>query len=190
MSRAYRISVKDSVTRRITGSDEISTRLELLEILPPETMADLLKRELAGKGYREADDGTMVKSAGDVTVIVDPCQGDVTVKAELDKTVTEQGAREGTGFDDVGPSDGAIRERLRDQLKADLENKIDAARSKLQERASAKLERELNDLQPELSEIVNRVTREALKQKAAQMGTIREVAEDPASGSMTITVEV
>ena len=46
MSRAYRITVKESETRELRGSDEICTQLELLEILPPEQMADLLKGEL------------------------------------------------------------------------------------------------------------------------------------------------
>ena len=190
MSRAYRISVKDSVTRRITGSDEISTRLELLEILPPETMADVLKRELTNRGYREDVEGTLVKSTGEMTVTIDPCNGEVTVRTAIDKTITEGDAREGTAFDDVGPSDDMIRERLREQLKAELENRIETARAKLQEQASAKLENALKEVQPELSEIVNRVTREALKVKAAQMGTIQEIAEDPNTGSMTITVEV
>ena len=35
MSRAYRITVKESSTRELKGSDEICTQLEVLEILPP-----------------------------------------------------------------------------------------------------------------------------------------------------------
>ena len=35
MSRAYRITVKESETRELRGEDEICTRLELLEVLPP-----------------------------------------------------------------------------------------------------------------------------------------------------------
>ena len=37
---------------------------------------------------------------------------------------------------------------------------------------------------------MNHVTREALKQKAAQLGQIKEMTEDPQSGSLTIKVEV
>ena len=44
MSRAYRIKVKESISRQVKGSDEISTTLEVLEILPPEAMAELLRK--------------------------------------------------------------------------------------------------------------------------------------------------
>jgi hypothetical protein len=45
-------------------------------------------------------------------------------------------------------------------------------------------------LKKELNGAINRVTAEALKQKAAQIGQIKEVTEDPESGSLTIKVEV
>ena len=190
MSRAYRISVKESVSREIKGSDEICTRLELLDILPPEAMGGLLRRELEARGFTENADGTMNREDGDSTVTVDPCSGEVTVKSELGKKVTQKGTREGAAWNDVGPGREEVEKKTRDQLKKDLDQKIDLEQEKLQKQATEKLERELNDLQPELSEIVNKVTREALKQKAGQMGTIQEIAEDPATGSMTIKVEV
>lgn len=190
MSRAYRISVKESVTREIKGSDEISTKLELLDILPPEAMGGLLRAELEARGFAENPDGTMSRKDGDVTVVVDPCDGEVTVKAEQAKQVTEKGTREGSAWNDIGPGRQSVEETTRDQLKKDLDKKIDKQQEKLQQEATEKLEKELTDLQPELSEIVNTVTREALKQKAAQMGTIQEIAEDPQTGSMTIKVEV
>ena len=52
------------------------------------------------------------------------------------------------------------------------------------------LEKHLAELQPELSQVVNKITREALKEKAKQMGTITEIAEDAQTGSLTIKIEV
>ena len=52
------------------------------------------------------------------------------------------------------------------------------------------LEKHLQEIQPEISQIVNQVTRDALKQKAQQMGTVTEISEDAESGSLTIKVEV
>jgi hypothetical protein len=190
MSRAYRVSVKESVTREIKGADEISTKLELLDILPPEAMGGLLREELKARGFAEDPDGTMSRKDGDVTVTVDPCDGEVTVKSELGKQVTEKGQREGSAWNDAGPSRQTVEDNTRQQLKKDLDKKIEKEQEKLQKIATEKLEKELNDLQPELSEIVNKVTKEALKQKAAQMGTIQEISEDPQTGSMTIKVEV
>ena len=61
---------------------------------------------------------------------------------------------------------------------------------RLQTEATEALERHLEELQPELAKVVNKVTRDALKQKAKQLGTVKEIAEDAETGSLTIKVEV
>jgi hypothetical protein len=190
MSRAYRITVKESDTRHLKAGDEIATQLEILEILPPEDMATLLKEELKKRGFEEQEDGTMIRKDGDITVKVDPCSGEVSVKAETEETVSQEARRDATGFNDVGPSENSLRDRVKDQLKADLDKKFDQEQSRLQGKATEALEKHLQELQPEISEVVNQVTRDALKQKAQQMGTVREISEDAESGSLTIKVEV
>lgn len=190
VSRAYRITVKESVTRDLKAADEIGSQIELLEILPPEAMGQLLRQELESRGFRETDDGTLTRKSGGVTVTVDPCNGEVTVKAEASDKVTVEGTRDAQAWNDVGPGRDQVTQKTREQLRKDLDKKIDKENERLQEKATAELEKHLHDLQPELGSIVNKVTREALKQKAAQLGTVMEVAEDDRSGSMTIKVEV
>ena len=190
MSRAYRITVKESDTRHLKAGDEICTQLEILEILPPEDMATLLKNELTNRGFAEQEDGTMTRKDGDLTVTVDPCSGQVTVKAETEETVSQEAKRDATGFNDVGPNESNLRDRVRDQLRQDLDKKFEQSQSQLQTRATEELEKHLQEIQPEVSQIVNQVTRDALKQKAQQMGTVTEISEDAESGSLTIKVEV
>lgn len=190
MSRAYRITVKESDTRHLKAGDEICTQLEILEILPPEDMATLLKEELKKRGFEEQEDGTMLRNDGDVTVRVDPCSGEVSVKAETEETVSQEAKRDATGFNDVGPNEKSLRDRVKEQLKQDLDKKFDQEQNRLQGKATEQLEKRLNELQPEISEVVNQVTRDALKQKAQQMGTVKEISEDAESGSLTIKVEV
>jgi hypothetical protein len=190
MSRAYRITVKESDTRHLKAGDEICTQLEILEILPPEDMATLLKEELKKRGFEEQEDGTMLRKDGDVTVKVDPCSGEVSVKAETAETVSQEAKRDATGFNDVGPTEKSLRDRVKDQLKSDLDKKFDQEQSRLQNKATEELEKHLQEIQPEISEVVNQVTRDALKQKAQQMGTVKEISEDAESGSLTIKVEV
>ena len=79
---------------------------------------------------------------------------------------------------------------MKDQLKQDLDKKFEQEQSRLQNKATEELEKHLQELQPEISEVVNQVTRDALKQKAQQMGTVKEISEDAESGSLTIKVEV
>ena len=37
---------------------------------------------------------------------------------------------------------------------------------------------------------MNKITREALKEKAKQLGSVKQIAEDAETGNMTITIEV
>jgi hypothetical protein len=189
MSRAYRIRVKESISRDLAASDEICSDLEILEILPGDQMAELLRRELEQRGFNE-EDGKMVRKDKDITVGVDPKTGEVSVKAETKDEVKLDAEREDWGYDDVGPGEEKIRERLSDQLKKDLERKADQQQSRLQNEATEKLEGVMGDLRKELGQAVNRVTAEALKRKAASLGEIKEMTEDPEAGTLTIKVEV
>src|SRR5262245_31901679 len=190
MSRAYRITVKESETRHLKAGDEIRTQLRRLNTRAPEDTATLLKEELKKRGFEEQEDGTMVRKDGDLTIKVDPCSGEVSVKAETEETVSQEARRDATGFNDVGPNESSLRDRVKDQLKQDLDKKFDQEQSRLQGKATEALEKHLQELQPEISEVVNQVTRDALKQKAQQMGTVKEISEDAESGSLTIKVEV
>jgi hypothetical protein len=190
MSRAYRIRVRESVSRVITGKDRVSTQLEILEVLPPEQMAELLREELEDRGF-EREGEVMVRRQDDgITVTVDPKTGVVTVEVEGEQKVDIQKEREGSAWDDVGPGAEHTRKVLKDQLKKDLEKEVERETEKLQKQVTDRLEGELTGLRQELDQAVNKVTGEALKQKAGQMGTIKEVTEDPQSGNVTIVVEV
>ena len=112
------------------------------------------------------------------------------MKSVVEQDVTLEARRDATGYDDIGPSEKLIRERMKDTLKADIEKKAEQEASRLQEKATAALEKHLDELQPELSRVVNKVTREALKEKAKQMGTVTEISEDAEAGNLTIKIEV
>ncbi len=190
MSRAYRIRVRESIRRDLSASDEISCDLELLEILPPEQMRELLRQELQGRGFELQPDGKLSRQQNGVTITVDPEQGTVSVKAEASESVELESQREELGYDDFGPSEEQIRQRLQQTLNQELERRAEQHRARLQTKATEQLEGELADVQKELNQAVNRVTAEALKRKAASLGQIKEITEDPEQGSLTITVEV
>jgi FtsH ternary system domain X5 len=190
MSRAYQIRVKESATRELKGEDAVCTRLELLDILPPEETAELLRAELKSRGFHETADGILSRKDGSLTVTVDSCTGEVSVKSVAAETVNIEAVRVGVGFDDVGALPGKLEEKTRQQAKEDVEKKAAREAAKLQAKATADLERHLDELQPEIGKIVNKVTREALKAKAARLGSVKEIAEDEETGAMTIKLEV
>jgi hypothetical protein len=177
------------LNRTIKAEDSVCADLELLEILPPEQMAALLKEELKGRGFREKD-GQMTRADGNLTTTIDPAEGTVTVESKSEKDVKLEGEREGLGYEDFGPGEKSVRKQLSRQLQDDLFREAERQQDKLQEAATKRLEGHLADLKKELNGAINRVTAEALKQKAAQIGQIKEVIEDLQSGSLTIKVEV
>jgi FtsH ternary system domain X5 len=189
MSRAYRIRVSESIRRVIRASDHVSTRLEILQILPPEDMAALLRKELEQHGFTPEGD-RMVRSEGGAKIVVEPATGTVTLKAEAEHDVSVKGNQEGFSYTQEGPEAKKTKEALRGQLRKKLDEQVDARQAKLQKELTDKLEAQLGDVRKELDQVANKVTAEALKVKAKQMGQVKEITEDPESGSLTIVVEV
>jgi hypothetical protein len=188
MSRAYRIRISESLRRHIQVDDGIQSRLEILEILPPEATAALLERELAAAGFEQREDGQWVRVDEDgVEVRVDAQTATVTVSAKADAELELE--REQV-ISAQAENDTASRERGHAQLRRELESEVALRKKDLQAKVTEVLEGKLGDLRKELDQISNRVTAEALKQKAASMGEIQEISEDPQSGSLTIRVKI
>ena len=189
MSRAYKIKVKESARRLLRARDQVSTQLELLEILPPERMADLLANELQRRGFKSEGAGTLQRAADGIVIEVNTKTATVTAKVEIEQSVLVEGERQ--AWTEARGAQAKQEERkYRDELQRDLQRQTDEQRAKLQTQVTDRLERHLTDLRKELDQAVNRVIAEALKEKAAQLGQIKELTEDAATGSLTIVLEV
>jgi hypothetical protein len=191
MSRAYRIAVSESVERIVHVEDGVATTLELLPILAKERQADILADELAQRGFERDDQSprTMVRETETgVTVEVDLDTGTVkaTVTSQADvKRIVE---RSGSYLDPKRAEEG--RAELEQKARAQAEREIAAEEERLRREATRRLEEELRDLRAELDGVVNRTTARALKERAAQVGEIEELLEDPETGSLTIKVRL
>jgi FtsH ternary system domain X5 len=189
MSRAYRICIRESASNVIRAEDHISIHLELLNILPPEQMAGLLASALEERGFQPEGEVLARKQNG-VTVTVEPLSGTVTVRSVGSEEIHVEAETTGYALDEKGPSAKNVERALRKELDRAIKKKAESHKAGLQSTITARLEAQLGELRKELDQAVNRVTAEALKRKAAQLGTIKQVTEDPQSGSMTIVVEI
>jgi len=189
MSRRYRIRVRETLRRVVKARDQVSTQLELLEVLPADQMAELLAGELEKRGFERHGD-VLVRKQGDVAVEVDLETGVVTVRAASEKEVEVEAQRDGFSYGEGRRETQEIKKQLQEELRESLEE--DAAREagKLQSEVTDLLEGQLGDVTAELDQAVNRATAEALKRKAAQLGRIKQMADDPETGSLTIVVEL
>jgi hypothetical protein len=189
MSRAYRIRVHESLRRILRAADKVSTQLELLTILPAEQMAELLGAELGKQGF-ERDGGHMRRKKDGSTVTVELSTGTVTVEAATTREVNVEAEQTGYAPDARGQGAKRVEEHLREQLKKSLKKRTDDRKQLLQTEVTDRLEAQLGDLRRELDQAANRATAAALKKKAAQLGTIKQVSEDAQSGNLTIVLEV
>ncbi len=189
MSRAYRIKVSESLQKIIRAHDHVSTQLEILHVLPHEQMAELLAAELQNRGFEEKS-GRLTRERNGVIVTIDAEEGTVEVSVSDRQQVELQAEQIGWAADQGGKHEKEARAALQRQVQNQLEQEAGRHQEKLQSQITDQLEAQLNDLRRELNEVSNRVTAEALKRKAAQMGRIKQVSEDPQAGSMTIVLEV
>jgi hypothetical protein len=187
VSRAYRVTVKGSVHRVVHVEDGVCTTLELLPILPRERQAEILSEELERRGFqRENGVARRVEEDG-VVIEVDVKTGAVSVKAEataeisIDKERTERIVEEAL---EQGTS------AARGRVEREAEREAAAAEQKAKGDLAAKLERKLGDLRRELDSVTSRVTAEALKEKARQIGEIEELHENGETGELTIKVRL
>ena len=190
MSRAYRISVRESLRKVVVGRDHVSTQLEILELLPREQMAALLAEELKGRGFVKQGD-VHVRETDGVSITINSETGEVAVAGQVAQQLELHSDKVGWADRDGGRLQKAqVKDQLRKQAQEELSRRADEQAAALKTRATAKLEAALGDVRAELDGVVNRVTATALKTKAAQLGEIRQITEDPNSGSMTIVLEV
>jgi aminopeptidase N len=187
MSRSYRIKVSESLRRVLRAEDHVTSQLEVLEILPAEQMAELLGRELLGQGF-QVEGNQATRRDGDVTIVVDLEQGTVTVRAEGQAAVDLRNERTGTAYEEQNRNQ--VEAALRKEIAEQLEQEAARQASALQQQVTDRLEGTLADVRDDLNRAVNRATAQALKQKAAQIGQIKDMTEDPTTGSLTIVVEV
>lgn len=182
MSRAYSVQIAE-VTRVVHIEDGVQSQLDLLPILTPERMGQLLLQELAERGFTLEGDKA-VRQNGDIRIEVDT-SGVVSVRITEERTITAS-AKESR--------DGSTQEESARVAKAAAQKSAEAAAKASEEQArrvlTERLEKDLRGLRGELDGVLNRVTGKALTERAAQLGEIVEVSGDAQTGDLTIRVRV
>lgn len=186
MSRAYRISVAEALSRHVQVDDGVCSNLELLPVLEAPRMGEILAKELEQGGFVRDGDKATRKEAGGVTITVDLKTGQVDVTAEGHADLKLETQRTAVS---ANPNDTTVEASLRKTAQAQLEREAKAEEEALRRQVTEQLEGRLKDLKGELDGVVNRVTAAALKTRAAEIGTVEEVHED-GTGNLTIKVRV
>ena len=186
MSRAIQIRVSESVVRTIHVEDGVQSPLELLPVLAPERMADLLATELEAQGFtRHGATATRVDPDG-IEIAVDLEAATVSAKLGASAKLSEQVALEARVAEEGRTHAEA---HLRAAAAGELDKRIDAHAEGLRREVTGTLERKLGDLRAELDHAIGRATVAALTERAQQLGEIQELVAD-AAGNVTIGVKL
>jgi hypothetical protein len=186
VSRAIHIRVSESVVRTVHVDDGVCAALEMLPILAPERMAEILARELEAIGFvRDGDRATRTGDDG-LEITIDVRAATVTVRLGDDADVSAQVTMHGRGGARTLDAD---RARVRKRVRSALDAKIDERTGELRQQITARLEDALADVRAELDGAIGRTTIAALTERAGQLGEIESVV-DEGNGNVTIKVKL
>lgn len=189
MSRAYRINVSEGVQRVVHVEDGVQGTLDVLPILAPERMSELVAEALEARGYQRTEqqgEVVMVKVRDDnVTVEVNPRTGTVTVSIAEDITVQVQATAQG-----AAESVEAARAQAQARLQHEIEAQTAPLREAARQSATQKLEAELTEVRPELDAAITAATAQALVEKAKELGDIESIEGSAEDGTLVIKVRV
>lgn len=190
MSRAYKVKVSESICRHICVNDMVKTKLEMLSILPNDCQLEILVSELLKQGFKKKDDTTYILERDDnITISIDLTDSSVTLSLTHDENVSLNKDIEQDVYN-VHDSEEGAKETLAKQVKDTLVKQADSLEEKARKEVTENLERELPSIIKQLDNIVNRVTSESLKRKAATLGEITEIDENPETGSLKIKLRI
>ncbi|MDQ3369655.1 MAG: hypothetical protein M3680_29855 [Myxococcota bacterium] len=186
MSRAIQIRVSESVVRTVHVEDGVQSPLEMLPILAPDRMGELLAAELEAQGF-ERDGTTARRTDPDgIEITVDLVSATVSVKIGATADLAESiDRRQNVGIE----IKESAETRLRDDVIRDLDDRLAARTEDLRREITQRLEKKLGDLRTELDGAVGRATVAALTERASQLGQIESVVGDEA-GNVTIKVKL
>ena len=171
-SRPYKIKTKEVVGKTVVAEDHVKVQLDIPPLLPKEQTAAILADALKERKFKQKKGGHLVRERGGVTITVDPEGGTMTVSAEAETTLPPG---------DPSPCSCRALARLHEEKHVQTD---------LQRQVTRRLEGAVARLGCEVEGVIHRVTVEALKRKASQLGEIKQMTEDPKSGSLTIVVTV
>jgi hypothetical protein len=186
MSRAIQIRVSESVVRTVHVEDGVASPLEVLPILAPERMGELLGKQLEERGFVRQGNKSIRTDPDGVIVEVDLNTATVTARIAARSTIEEAIERRANVAEE---RHAQAQARLRDDVVRELDERVAARTEALRKEVTARLEKKLGDLRTELDAAVGRATVEALTERAASLGNIQSVVEDEA-GNVTIKVKL
>lgn len=166
--RPYDIGVPSGV-RVIKADDHVTTKVD---IPPIPGMGRLIRGELSQRGFKEQDDGTLVRERNGVRTTLNPDDGSLKVETGGEIKLPP------------GPPGSGCGCRIAAELA-----RANQATDDLQKQITGRLAEALPGIGCEIEGAIHRGAKKAIKEVAEGIGNIKQISEEK-DGSMTIVVEV
>ncbi len=198
MSYPYRVVVTKAVEECVDANDRVVTKLTLTPILPKEAMKETLVAVLKKKGWKERKDGKLEKKGKDGDdQVFDPDELTLTTEVSEKETIRKEKTVEVMGDAWHKENIEAEKDRLRAKASADLEKRLavtdderSSKKQELEKKIADKIAAGEEGRKQELNEALLEVYAEALKKKAASLGSITSVKEDRKKNEYELTIKV
>jgi len=189
MSRCYRVSLKESITRTVTASDAMTHQVELEGILSSEDMNNILRDALKEEGWTESEDGKYTLESDDGENLVwDIEEGTVTASLEEDKSFEKEVVVSGGGENEKSANADAKKKMEQQKKRVDID--AEDVQRRLRKKITAKLEENEANRKKKLNRVIRKTYNEALKQKAGLLGTIQSIDENQEGDDHSMTIRV
>jgi hypothetical protein len=198
MSYPYRVVVTKAVEESVDANDRVVTKVTLTPILPKEVMKEVLKGVLEKKGWKERKDGKLEKTGPDGEEQVFDL-GELTLTTEVSEKETIRKEKTVEVMGDAWHKEDieAEKDRLRAKATADLEKRLAVSederatkKEELEKKIADKISKGEDTRKKELNESLLEVYAEALKKKAASLGSVTSVKEERKNNEYELTIKV
>ncbi len=198
MSYPYRVVVTKAVEENVDANDRVVTKITLTPILPKEAMKEVLKGVLEKKGWKERKDGKLEKKGPDgEEQVFDLDEMTLTTEVSEKETIRKEKTVEVMGDAWHKEDIEAEKDRLRAKASADLEKRLAVSedersqkKQELEKKIADKISKGEDTRKKEVNEALLEVYAEALKKKAASLGSVTSVKEERKNNEYELTIKV
>jgi len=171
--------------------DHADLEIRVLPILPRERIDEIIRQHLLEQGWTKGDDGALTKEIGDVHAELPAGSSTIRITLSDEKRVSvEAKVRARVNANEEGAA-ARVDKAAQDKADEKLAAAQAAAKREMEEQVANELLGVWRELRAELDEVVNVTTRQALEERASQLGAIESIEEgrDKDRGyELTITV--
>lgn len=200
MSRPYRIVVQKVIEEELRAADQSVLHLRLDPVLPEEQLDRVLAQVLTRRGWTETEPGVYTQQREDgQTLTCDLTQRTVTTTVELERTLRETRRRKLEGDTWNWREQREMTDEEFAQLQRDAETALGdsvtdsrrrRAEQELQGAAAAALAQTEDERRREVNALVIEVLADALKEKAAELGTVERIDESWQGADYELTISI